>query len=73
MIKISDLVLKLHPWPKLLRNAHKFLLPFLFNVDFEDVYAQANPRNIIEGRRGNRYMYSWNDLVYLVLSGSVLT
>ena len=26
--------------------------PLPLHVDFEDVYAQANPRNIIEGRRG---------------------
>ena len=51
-------------------NVCRFLRPFSFNVDFADVYAQANPWNQHWGKRN---MYSWNHSDYLVLSASVST
>ena len=59
-----------YPWcnydRKLLYPGHNYwdacevFLPFPFNVDLEDVYAQVNAWNQHWGKGGKQYLYSWD-------------
>ena len=52
-------------------NAHRLFHSFPFKIDFEDVYTQANAWNQKkdnDNKSRKQYVYSWNDLVYLVFS-----
>ena len=49
------------------------LASFPFPVHLKDVMLRQTRETNIEGRGGEQYVYSWNDQVYVVFSGSVST
>ena len=58
-------------WKLLSRSRLAMSSPFPPFFYVQDFYAQANSQTKIGERRGKQHVISWNNLVYLVLSGNV--